>query len=112
MQRFQLAVRLAHRVLAAAQPPLLAWLDIMSRADGDRARRLRRSQQRLGCGLLVLALAGCGRPGAVAPAASTGEMPDQEVTDFALTETDAGTLQWKLFAGYAATYEARNLIVV
>lgn len=39
-------------------------------------------------------------------------MPDQEVTDFALTETDAGIPQWKLYARYAATFEARNQVQV
>jgi len=39
-------------------------------------------------------------------------MPDQEVTDFALTETDAGIPQWKLYARYAATYDARNEVQV
>ncbi len=65
-------------------------------------------------GLLAVALwaSGCGRTGSMTPAATTGEMPDQEVTDFALTETDAGLPQWKLFARNAATYEARNLVVV
>lgn len=85
----------------------------MSRAKVDRARRFGRGWQGLGLlGLTVALLAGCGRTGSMTPAASTGEMPDEEVQDFALTETDAGTPQWKLFARYAATYESRNLIVV
>ena len=40
-----------------------------------------------------------------------GELPDQEVSDFALTETEQGTPAWKLYARYAATYNARNLVV-
>jgi LPS export ABC transporter protein LptC len=115
-QRFQLAVILAHRVLAARRRPLLAWVfKIMRRADGDRERRRRAAGWQSGLGLVLafaMTAAGCGRSGSITPAATTGEMPDQEVTDFALTETDAGHLQWKLFAHYAATYESRNLIVV
>jgi len=33
------------------------------------------------------------------------------VSDFALTETEQGTPSWKLYARYAATYNARNLVV-
>jgi LPS export ABC transporter protein LptC len=36
---------------------------------------------------------------------------DQEVSDFVLTETDEGHLQWKMFARSAATYSARNIVV-
>ena len=42
---------------------------------------------------------------------STGELPDQEVRNFVLTETDEGTPVWKLYARYAAMYDARNNIV-
>jgi LPS export ABC transporter protein LptC len=42
---------------------------------------------------------------------STGELPDQEVRNFVLTETDQGSLVWKLYARYAAMYDARNSIV-
>ena len=38
------------------------------------------------------------------------ELPDQEVTDFVLTETDQGRPQWTLYARYAATYQAKNLV--
>ena len=61
--------------------------------------------------LLAAALAGCGRQRAIGPAGSTGELPDQEVQDFALTETDEGSPEWKLYARYAAIYDARNVIV-
>ena len=33
---------------------------------------------------------GCGNQRRVGPASSTGELPDQEVSDFAVTETDQG----------------------
>ena len=61
--------------------------------------------------LLALASAGCGVQRSGAPAQETGEFPDQEVSDFVLTETDEGRPQWKLYARYAATYNARNVIV-
>lgn len=64
----------------------------------------------LACCLLGL-VAGCGRQNRVAPAQSGVELPDQEVSDFALTETDEGKPQWKLYARYAATYNARNVVV-
>lgn len=65
----------------------------------------------LAVGLVVLA-AGCGRQTEVGPPQTTGALPDQEVSDFVLTETDEGALQWKLYARYAATYNARNVVQV
>jgi len=59
---------------------------------------------------IALGLSGCGNHRSSSPAESTGELPDQEVTDFAITETDGGDIQWKLFARYAATYSARNVV--
>lgn len=59
----------------------------------------------------VLILGGCGggrKPGAVS---AGGELPDQEVTDFVLTETDQGRPQWTLYARDAATYTARNVVI-
>lgn len=61
--------------------------------------------------LVLLAGSGCGIQRSPIAARDTGELPDQEVSDFALTETDQGMPQWKLYARYAATYNARNLIV-
>jgi LPS export ABC transporter protein LptC len=64
--------------------------------------------------LLLLGALGpvsCAKQRATGPAGSSGELPDQEVRDFALTETDAGRPLWKLYARYAATYSARNLVV-
>jgi LPS export ABC transporter protein LptC len=61
--------------------------------------------------LLLLAAAGCGTQRSSVPSRATGELPDEEVSDFVLTETDQGTPQWKLYARYAATYNARNVIV-
>jgi LPS export ABC transporter protein LptC len=60
----------------------------------------------------VFAAGGCGRQRrTVSPVGSTGEMPDQEVSDFAITETNEGRPEWKLYARDAATYNARNIII-
>ena len=61
--------------------------------------------------LLLVAVAGCGTQRSSVPSRAAGELPDQEVSDFALTETDQGAPQWKLYARYAATYNVRNVIV-
>lgn len=58
-----------------------------------------------------MAAAGCNGLPRANPMRSQGEMPDQEVTDFVLTETDAGHPQWTLYAKWAATYTARNVVV-
>lgn len=58
-----------------------------------------------------VAAAGCNGLPRANPMSSRGEMPDQEVTDFVLTETDAGHPQWTLYAKWAATYTARNVVV-
>jgi len=60
---------------------------------------------------LVLLTAGCGKHASVGPPGETGELPDQEVGDFVLTETEQGTPVWKMFARSAATYSARNLVI-
>lgn len=67
---------------------------------------------RLGVALVMLAgvAAACGGNPSVGPGSSGAELPDQEVRDFVLTETDAGALQWKLYARWAAMYDARNTI--
>ena len=56
-------------------------------------------------------VSGCGRQRSVGPGPSSGELPDQEVSDFAVTETDEGRPLWKLYARYAATYSARNQVI-
>jgi LPS export ABC transporter protein LptC len=56
-------------------------------------------------------ISGCERTRRVVPGASSGELPDQEVSDFAVTETDQGRPQWKLYARNAAIFSARNTIV-
>ena len=54
---------------------------------------------------------GCGQSPRAVPGPSGGELPDQEVSDFVVTETDAGQPQWTLYARSAAIYNARNAIV-
>jgi LPS export ABC transporter protein LptC len=61
---------------------------------------------------LPLLLPGCGPQRSSGPVgAASGELPDQEVRNFVLTETDQGSPVWKLYARYAAMYDARNSIV-
>jgi LPS export ABC transporter protein LptC len=61
--------------------------------------------------LLAGAVAGCGPGREQRPMGSAAEMPDQEVSDFVLTETDEGAPQWTLHAKYAATYTSRSVVV-
>lgn len=76
-----------------------------------RSSRTRRMAVPLLAALLAAGVAvGCGDKRPVNPAAETGELPDQEVSDFVLTETNQGTPAWTLYARYAATYSARNTI--
>jgi len=60
--------------------------------------------------LLVIGLSACATDRSANPARSTGALPDQEVSDFAITETDEGHVEWKLYARYAAVYNARNQV--
>ncbi len=62
-------------------------------------------------GACLLALVGCSGSKQASPVGAAGEMPDQEVSDFVLTETDQGRPQWTLYSRDAATYTARNLVV-
>lgn len=59
----------------------------------------------------VAGLAGCSTDRSANPARATGELPDQEVSDFAITETDQGQPEWKLYARHAAVYSARNQVL-
>ncbi len=73
---------------------------------------IRRFSRSAAIGLVVLATgAGCSQQRAAGPAASSGELPDQEVSDFAVAETNEGRVEWKLYARDAAIYNARNLII-
>ncbi|HET9327031.1 MAG TPA: LPS export ABC transporter periplasmic protein LptC [Candidatus Eisenbacteria bacterium] len=68
---------------------------------------------RAGCVMAMVALMalGCEKAPRTEPGPASGEMPDQEVSDFVVTETDAGQPQWTLYARSAAIYNARNAIV-
>jgi LPS export ABC transporter protein LptC len=61
--------------------------------------------------LVALFLAGCGGQRGFESPGDTGELPDQEVSDFVLTETDQGTPVWTLYARHAATYSIRNMVI-
>jgi LPS export ABC transporter protein LptC len=62
-------------------------------------------------GLLLSGVLGCGSSPRMSSVPDTGELPDQEVSDFEATETDQGTTQWKMYARSAATYRARNTVI-
>lgn len=64
----------------------------------------------LGLGLLAAALAGCSGGKKVSGTGDSGELPDSEVEDFTVTETDSGRTQWIMFAKRAATFTARDLV--
>jgi len=74
-----------------------------------------RSARRTGLAVVALAcaltLAGCSSVKRANPAQSAGELPDEEVTDFVLRETDQGHPQWTLYAKWAASYAARDIWV-
>lgn len=88
---------------------LAQGLRASSREQGRALRAIRRG---LAGAFLLGLLAGCGKQTEVGPPQATGVLPDQEVSDFVLTETDQGALQWKLYARYAATYNSRNVVQV
>lgn len=58
----------------------------------------------------ALATGGCSQRRPAGPAGTQAELPDQEINDFALTETDAGKPLWKLNARHAAEFNSRNVI--
>ena len=60
---------------------------------------------------VLLALPGCGRAREARTGTSPQELPDQEVTDFVVSETDAGAVEWKLYARRASMFNARALVL-
>ncbi len=62
--------------------------------------------------LMAAGLHGCSPHHPIGPAGTAPQLPDEEINDFTLTETDAGQPLWKLYAGYAAEYSAANRFVV
>ena len=59
----------------------------------------------------VTATTGCEPQSRVRSGAPAGDLPDQEVSDFVVSETDQGRMEWKLYARSAAVYNARSTIV-
>jgi len=76
-------------------------------------RQLPRFAVRFALALAVMAAlsAGCAGEKRSNATRASGELPDQEVSDFVLTETDAGHPQWTLYARNAATFTARDVII-
>ena len=66
----------------------------------------------LALGLLGTVLAGCSGGKKLSASGTSGELPDNEVEQFYVTETDSGRAQWTMFAQHAATYQARDLVTV
>jgi len=64
----------------------------------------------LALGLVGAGLSGCSGGKKLSASGTKGELPDGEVEDFSITETDSGRTQWTLFAKHAATYQARDLV--
>ena len=55
-------------------------------------------------------LAGCSGGKKLSASGTSGLLPDSEVEDFTVTETDSGKTEWTLFAKQAATFTARDLV--
>jgi LPS export ABC transporter protein LptC len=85
----------------------------MASVAPQTTRRLLRSGLLVGflaLGLLGAVVAGCSGGKKLSASGTSGELPDSEVEDFSVTETDSGRPQWTLFAKHAATYQARDLV--
>jgi len=59
----------------------------------------------------ITVTSGCEPHNRVRTGAPAGDLPDQEVSDFVVSETDQGKMEWKLYARSAAVYQARSTIV-
>lgn len=88
----------------------------MNRAPDPFRRTLRRPSR--GTANLMLALllvpallAGCGERRGLGPSGKTGELPDQQVEDFAITETNSGVVEWKLYAQKADMFDVKNTVI-
>ena len=60
--------------------------------------------------LLAALLAGCSGGKKLSSTGTSGLLPDSEVEDFTVTETDSGRTEWTLFAKRAATFASRDLV--
>lgn len=72
---------------------------------------LRSARGWMGAAVIALMCVGCEQVPRTEPGPASGEMPDQEVGDFVVTETDEGNPQWTLYARNAAIYNARNAVI-
>src|SRR3954463_11441513 len=59
---------------------------------------------------LLVTVGGCSSGRKVSASGTSGIIPDSEVEDFTITETDSGRTQWSMFAKSAATFNARDLV--
>ena len=55
-------------------------------------------------------LAGCSGGKKLSGSGTSGLLPDSEVEDFTVAETDSGRPEWTLFAKQAATFTSRDLV--
>ena len=55
-------------------------------------------------------LQGCSSGKKLSASGNSDLLPDSEVEDFTITETDSGKTEWTLFARQAATFNARDLV--
>jgi LPS export ABC transporter protein LptC len=55
-------------------------------------------------------LLGCSGGKKLSASGNSGLLPDSEVEDFTITETDSGKAEWTLFARHAATFTSRDLV--
>ena len=60
--------------------------------------------------MLGAVVSGCSGGKKLSASGTTGELPDSEVEDFTVTETDSGRTQWTMYARQAATFSARDLV--
>ncbi len=75
------------------------------------ARPSRRMPVAAWLALGVMLLAGCGHKASIDANAPAAELPDQEASDFNMSETDQGRVEWKLYAQHASVYNARSVVV-
>jgi LPS export ABC transporter protein LptC len=74
-------------------------------------RRLSRRAALLAVLAALTTATGCEPHSRIRSGAPAGDLPDQEVSDFVVSETDQGRMEWKLYARSAAVYQARSTIV-
>jgi LPS export ABC transporter protein LptC len=75
------------------------------------ARPTRRTPALAWLVLGLVLLAGCDRKSSFDANAPSGELPDQEASDFNMSETDQGRVEWKLYAQHASVYNARSVVI-